>query len=168
MTLPILSPNRYFRRHEPTSHKDSSVRTCYNSGHHRIKIRGAPMAEETKGFFKLAEFACKCGRAECDAVPVKMELLGMMNDLRAQWGKPLVITSGVRCAVHNVAVGGAADSQHMLGCAADIKVDSFLTSEGIKALARKLGFNGIGLGDRFIHLDIGPLQREWYYPARKL
>ena len=34
----------------------------------------------------------------------------------------MVVTSGYRCPIHNAAIGGAAESQHIYGTAADIAV----------------------------------------------
>lgn len=122
-------------------------------------------------FFSPIEFKCRCGRpagsgeGQCDAPPVKLELTAKLNALRALWGKPLIITSGVRCAYWNEKVGGVPTSYHLTGHAADIKIDSFVSGESLKALARKVGFGGIGLAEKFLHVDIGPV-REWSYPAK--
>lgn len=43
-----------------------------------------------------------------------------LEKVRAIAGKPIVVTSGYRCAALNKAVGGAADSYHVKGLAADI------------------------------------------------
>lgn len=70
--------------------------------------------------FAETEFACRC----CGMVRVNIRLVHMLEQLREQLGgKPVVITSGYRCAAHNRAVGGARQSQHLLGNAADIVVD---------------------------------------------
>lgn len=45
----------------------------------------------------------------------------VLDPLREAWGKPIVVTSGYRCAKLNRAVGGAARSQHCTGEAADIR-----------------------------------------------
>lgn len=44
----------------------------------------------------------------------------VLDPLREIYGKPIIVTSGYRCKELNRAVGGAAHSQHMSGCAADI------------------------------------------------
>lgn len=46
----------------------------------------------------------------------------ILDPLREAWGKPITVTSGYRCPELNKAVGGAATSQHMQGCAADLDV----------------------------------------------
>lgn len=45
-----------------------------------------------------------------------------MQPLRNNLGCPIVITSGFRCAVLNKRVGGASNSQHLYGQAADLIV----------------------------------------------
>lgn len=44
----------------------------------------------------------------------------VLQPLREAWGKPIIISSGYRCPTLNKAVGGVANSQHLLGEAADI------------------------------------------------
>ena len=45
----------------------------------------------------------------------------LLDPLREKWGKPIVVTSGYRCAILNRAVGGAKNSQHTTGEAVDIR-----------------------------------------------
>lgn len=55
---------------------------------------------------------------------IKAELLKLaklLQKVRDKYGKPIIVTSGYRCAALNKAVGGSATSQHMKGQAADIK-----------------------------------------------
>lgn len=58
-----------------------------------------------------------------DSVIVRLLALCVyvLEPLRAVVGHPIVITSGYRCPALNTAVGGVANSQHMLGEAADIR-----------------------------------------------
>ena len=44
----------------------------------------------------------------------------VLEPARERLGKPIVVNSGFRCPVHNAAVGGVANSQHMMGEAADL------------------------------------------------
>jgi uncharacterized protein YcbK (DUF882 family) len=46
-----------------------------------------------------------------------------LDPLRTYYGKAIIITSGFRCPLVNSKVGGANNSQHLTGCAADIKVN---------------------------------------------
>jgi uncharacterized protein YcbK (DUF882 family) len=45
----------------------------------------------------------------------------VLQPIRDKYRHPIIITSGYRCPALNSAVGGAKTSQHMTGCAADIK-----------------------------------------------
>lgn len=45
----------------------------------------------------------------------------VLDPLRKLWGKPIIVTSGFRCAKLNRTVGGVSKSQHTKGQAADIR-----------------------------------------------
>ena len=51
---------------------------------------------------------------------VKALVENVLDPLREKYGKPIQVNSGYRCPKHNLAVGGATQSQHMNGEAADI------------------------------------------------
>ena len=53
----------------------------------------------------------------------------VLDPLRKLWGKPIIVTSGFRCAKLNRAVGGVAKSQHTKGQAADIRTVENTTME---------------------------------------
>ena len=44
----------------------------------------------------------------------------LLDPIREAWGEPIVVSSGYRCKELNTLVGGAKNSHHMLGCAADL------------------------------------------------
>ena len=48
--------------------------------------------------------------------------LDVLDPIRAQWGQPLVITSGYRSPELNARVGGVPASAHMIGCAVDVRL----------------------------------------------
>ena len=77
----------------------------------------------TLRFFKPEEFACKCG---CGRGYDDMDagLLRMLDEARALAGIPFSLSSAFRCAKHNKAVGGVADSAHTHGYAVDNKCTS--------------------------------------------
>lgn len=52
--------------------------------------------------------------------------LQRLDDIRAGYGKPIVITSGYRCPALNKVVGGKPNSQHQKAQAADLKWDNEL------------------------------------------
>lgn len=49
----------------------------------------------------------------------------VLDKLRDEWGRPIIVTSGYRCKELNAAVGGARNSQHLKGQAVDIVSDDF-------------------------------------------
>lgn len=113
--------------------------------------------------FKPSELACR----HCGMLPETLdeELLDKLELLRALIGKPLKVNSGHRCRAHNLAVGGAAYSQHK-----NLAVDLSLVGHDPRALYNAsiaLGFLGIGLGDSFIHLDMRR-KIDGHQPSRKL
>lgn len=45
----------------------------------------------------------------------------VLDPARAELKAPINVTSGYRCRALNVAVGGMGNSQHLIGCAADLQ-----------------------------------------------
>lgn len=86
-------------------------------------------------------------------------LVEKLEALRALVGVPIKVTSGYRTPEHNREVGGAHDSQHELGKAADITWTGIEMTRA-SALASQVGFTGIGTypKDGHIHVDVRDLQ----------
>ena len=74
-------------------------------------------------YFDRHEFACKCGKY-CNGFPAELDalLLEQADAVREHFGAPVYVSSGVRCAKHNVNVGGASGSRHKTGKAMDFCV----------------------------------------------
>jgi hypothetical protein len=108
--------------------------------------------------FKLFEFASKDG---ADELPLSMQLIGILQRMRDKCGKPITINSGYRSPAHNAKIGGAKDSQHMKGTAADLTV-SGMTPFQVACLAEEVfaefgvTVGGIGQYDKqkFTHIDV--------------
>jgi uncharacterized protein YcbK (DUF882 family) len=101
--------------------------------------------------FNREEFACGCG---CGYDTVDAELLAVLQRTRDHFGMPIKINSGCRCAKHNRSVGGAPNSQHLLGRAADIVVSQVAPKDVYAYLhAQNSGRYGIGLYRTFVHVD---------------
>lgn len=62
----------------------------------------------------------------------------VLDPLREAYGKPINVNSGFRCLALNKAVGGAKNSEHMTGCAADIDVHSIQGNKQLFDLIQKL------------------------------
>ena len=78
----------------------------------------------------------------------------MLDMVRKDFGRPMVINSGYRTESHNKKVGGVADSPHMAGVAADIKVNNSRERYELLLFLLKYKFHRIGIGKTFIHVDI--------------
>jgi len=116
--------------------------------------------------FDSAEFACKCGCGLSDPDPM---LIFALESLRVHLGKPVIVTSGCRCAAHNTAEGGALHSQHVFGSAADVRVKG-MTARGLYAEAAIISaFHGFGVDDErgFLHVDVRDAPAKWCYRSGK-
>ncbi|MEG0376906.1 MAG: D-Ala-D-Ala carboxypeptidase family metallohydrolase [Eubacterium sp.] len=106
--------------------------------------------------FKLSEYSCDCGGDYCSGFPVMMDysLLKLMENLRQNLGRPIIITSGVRCEARNQEVGGIAASKHKKGMAADFYCPGVHYS-GAAAAARDLGLGIIEYPEeQFVHAEV--------------
>ena len=61
-------------------------------------------------------------------------LAALLEDVRTLLGIPIMINSAFRSKEVNAAVGGKATSQHLTGCAADIRVPSMTPDEVVTAI----------------------------------
>lgn len=116
--------------------------------------------------FKVRELRCRDGT---DTVMVDEVLTVVLQCIREHFGKPVVITSGYRTAAHNAAVGGAKSSQHMLGRAADIRVEG-VSVEDVAAYAERLmpDWGGVGRypvkagrATGWVHVDTRQNKSRW-------
>ena len=108
--------------------------------------------------FARAEFACKCG---CGFNDVDIELAFRLQAFRDQLGEPIQVLSGCRCPQHNRLVGGARNSQHLHGKAADISVHG-LSAPTLATLCSTSGlFKGIGSYPGFVHVDVRLRPARW-------
>lgn len=88
----------------------------------------------------------------CGAPVVQARLVWHLERLRAIVGRPLRIVSGYRCQEANRRAGGAKNSRHLYGDAADIP-SGYATVQQ----AEQAGFVGIGSKGRWaIHVDMRP------------
>ena len=58
----------------------------------------------------------------------------LLDPIRRRYGAPIIVTSGYRCPALNTAVGGVANSHHIVGCAADITTGSIERNRALFAL----------------------------------
>jgi zinc D-Ala-D-Ala carboxypeptidase len=69
-----------------------------------------------------------------DVISNLTRLAGLLEQVRKYLNKPILINSGYRCPELNQAVGGQKSSQHLLGCAADIRISGMTPDEIVKAI----------------------------------
>lgn len=107
--------------------------------------------------FSRSEFECKCGCGEAEVSPLLIEHLQKLRDYT---GEPIRITSGLRCEAHNAAVGGAINSQHLKGLAADIVVSWWPADELLRLLRVLVRANVLYVGYAYkigknaVHIDV--------------
>ena len=103
--------------------------------------------------FNLIELQCPC----CHTVKAHPRLVRGLQTLRCALGRPIVLTSGYRCAPHNEKVGGVKNSLHRRGLAADAAVPfvlqaDFCTAAAAAGFTKTIAYQGRG----FVHLEISP------------
>lgn len=126
-----------------------------------------PKGSSTKltGDFAASEFSCK-GKGCCSVVKIDTKLAEYCQKIRDHFGKVVRINSGYRCPTHNRKVGGATNSYHAKGQAADIVVIGVAPAEVAK-YAESIGIKGIGLYEtardgHFVHIDTRTIKSFWY------
>ena len=95
-------------------------------------------------------------------------LAGVQHGMSAVAGAPvpLVVTSGYRTPAHNARIETAArNSMHLYGYAADLVAPGY-DPRAVALAASFYAQGGIGLYDRFTHLDVWKV-RVWNGPARR-
>ena len=126
------------------------------------------------GFFDSKEFECKDGTHSAwfqkHGVDVNPQLIDLMNVIRKEYGKPIVITSGYRSPDYNERVDGVKNSLHTLGQACDFRPLQ-KNMEGLKELQwialKHNPHGGVGLYDSFVHVDIRGYQARWDNRTKK-
>lgn len=107
-------------------------------------------------YFKPLEFTCHCG---CGYNRVDIRLVKILDNIREHYGKPAIITSGVRCEKHNREVGGVEGSWHTKRKAADFYINGVSSSE-LNRYCSILRDQGVlrycyAIDSGAVHIDIG-------------
>lgn len=114
--------------------------------------------------FKVYEFACHNGN---DTILVSGKLVKALQKIREHFNAPVSITSAYRTAEYNKKVGGAKNSYHVQGMAADITVTGISNREVAKFAASFL--LGVGLYNYtggFVHVDTRTSKYFWQQDAK--
>lgn len=125
------------------------------------------MASETSRplteHFAVREFVSGDGY---ELVLIHPALLLLLEDVRRRFNRPVTVTSGFRSHPHNRAVGGSADSKHLLGMAADIIVRD-VPAGRVAGYVETLHPGGLGRYDDFTHVDVFGEDRRWDYRSHQ-
>lgn len=126
--------------------------------------------------FNSSEFRCKPDNSHDyqheymidESLVTKLEaLFTKIPELFGVSVSKIIITSGYRCAKHDIAVGGNGSGPHTGGYAADICVygsDSKpISSKMVCCAAQELGFNGIAnITSAYVYTHVDTKNRKWY------
>ena len=123
--------------------------------------------------FTTGEFECRCGCGFGSRVEdIEPNLIRVLERMRVFLDRPMIVTSGARCATHNEEVGGKPNSAHLPDPeTGKCRAVGILTRDGgmrwrYVHAAKAAGFRRIGVGDNFTHLDVahgGPYVQDWIW-----
>jgi len=108
--------------------------------------------------FNLKEFECPC----CHRVRIDNRLIPLLELVRAEFGKPIIITSGYRCPAHNAVIFGSPNSDHIYGWAADIIIEGVTGRDLAKVVACYMKEGRIGIYKKDSHVHVGVVHREGF------
>ena len=106
--------------------------------------------------FRVREFRCKDGS---DKILIDTDLVNLLQQIRDAFGRAVTINSAYRTPTHNKRVGGASNSQHVKGTAADIRVQGvppFAIAAWMEQYIKSVGKHACGYYpiSLFCHVDV--------------
>ena len=107
--------------------------------------------------FSVHEFKCKDGSEH----PIDPRLIAMLEQIRAHFKAPVTIVSGYRSPAHNAKVGGAKNSMHLKGMAADIRVAGVDPEVVYQHCNTAFKTGGVGRYRSFTHIDSRQTRARW-------
>ena len=148
------SSNTEVKENEPIAESGGNIMVPVHS-YSKAKDGGRKLSQN----FQVKEFACNDGS---DVIFIAPELVTILQAIRSHFNKPVTINSGYRTPEYNKKVGGATQSQHLYGTAADIAV-SGVSPKDVAAFAETLLYNrgGIGIYAGFTHIDVRETKSRW-------
>ena len=103
--------------------------------------------------FKVKEFACKDGY---DLIKIDEKMVNYLQKARDYFGCPIIITSAYRTETYNCKIGGAKNSYHVKGQAADHHTKGKIDIWELARFYEYIGCKGIIVypNDGFVHIDM--------------
>ncbi len=108
-------------------------------------------------YFTQSEFACKCGGKYCDGYPAEPseKLVRIADEMRKSFGRPVTVSSGLRCTTHNANVGGVSNSRHLSGKAMDFAISGCTAAQILAwTQARSDLRYSYAINDSYVHMDV--------------
>ena len=130
-----------------------------NGANVKVYSKAKDGSKKLSANFCVREFACSDGS---DPVFISQDLVDVLQKIRDHFKKPVTINSAWRSPAKNKSVGGAAQSQHLYGLAADITVKG-VSPLVVATYAETLlsGKGGIGIYSTFTHVDVRATKSRW-------
>ena len=148
---------------EPSKVKDTSLRVFFP----KVGWVSAGNPVHPGGHFNWGEFTKNLSRVPQNEIVINQiaRLAYYLEDIRSLFGNPtIIINSGYRPPAINSAVGGASNSQHLYGAAADIVVSGIKPSEVYIRLNSWHGSKGgLASSSSFTHVDLRGYRARWSY-----
>ena len=100
-----------------------------------------------------------------------LELANNLEVLRAHFNAPVTVNSAYRDPEYNASIGGAKNSQHILGKAADVVIKGVSPNEVADAIEFLIEVGlmkegGVGRYDTFTHYDIRGTKARWDFRSK--
>lgn len=113
--------------------------------------------------FSWQEFDCHSGEEMPDAVKPSIRRLcvEVLELIRKEWSSPIIIVSGWRSEEYNKRIGGAGQSRHVTGEAADIRPVSLEQLQFFRSTVERMikdgrlaALGGYGVYRGWLHVDV--------------
>lgn len=152
---------------QPTQIGPSSWQLLNEQAGKIVKVNWQDFSSPISKYFTVGEATNRETRRIPQSADIRQNILTLatkLDEIRDAWGSPIAVTSWYRPPAVNAAVGGARNSQHLYGKAADIrpasgdiyKFQKWLDSRWDMAL-------GYGAKKGFVHVDLRPGKIRWNY-----
>jgi peptidoglycan hydrolase-like protein with peptidoglycan-binding domain len=153
---------------DPNQSDNKAVTPKDNPGGGTEQDAGPLKEGQLTSSFAASEFACHDGSKTPEKVLANLKVLAQQLEVlkEAAGGASITINSGYRSPRYNTSVGGAENSQHLYGRAADIVVAG-MTPKQVTALIEKLikegkmMEGGLGRYSTFVHYDTRGSKARW-------